>query len=62
MTLSTDPESGAGEEGSVGEEGAAQVPAHLPWPGTPGSPPTSPQKDDVVGPVLCLHTVHHDLT
>lgn len=49
----------------MGEEGVAcptpQPETHLPSPSTPLCPPTSPQEDDVVGPVLCLHAVHHNL-
>lgn len=61
MTLSTDPESEIGKKGSVGKAGAAWAPAHLPSPTTLLSLPTSSQEDDIIGPILCLHTVYYDL-
>lgn len=42
----------------MGEEGTAWVPANLPSP----RPPTGPQEDDIIGPILGLYTVHNDLT
>lgn len=53
---------GGREDGSEeGEKEAAWAPTHLPCLATSFSPLTSPQEDDIIGPVLCLHTVHHDL-
>lgn len=57
MTLSTEPESEAGQEGSGGGPGLHSPPLLA----TPLRPPTSPQEDDIVGSILGLHAVHHYL-